>query len=213
MARQTQAERSAATRAQLLDATVDTLVERGWAATTTAEIVKRAGLSRGAQVHHFPTKDDLVLGAMEHLIERRVAEYRAAFEHLPAARRTRTGAVELLWEQCFGPTFDAWLELTVAAKHAPGLRARFVDLDRLFTENVTDLFQQYFPEEFADRRTALIAMRLTFGVLAGAALGRISGVPEDQLRTARDAFDLITDFFLDATTAGTAGTAPASIQP
>jgi AcrR family transcriptional regulator len=202
MARQTQAERSASTRALLLEATIDSLVEVGWTATTTSEVVRRAGVSRGAQVHHFPTKDDLVLAAMEHVIERRVDEYRIAFEQLPADRRTPTGAVELLWDQCFGRTFDVWLELTVAAKHSAALHDRFVELDRLFTDNVTDLFQRYFPTEFGDREVAVIAMRLTFGVLAGIALGRISGVPDDHLRAARDAFDLLTEAFLSRAAEG-----------
>jgi AcrR family transcriptional regulator len=54
--RRTQEERSATTRARLLDATIDCLSELGYTNTTTTEIAKRAGLSRGAQLHHFPTK-------------------------------------------------------------------------------------------------------------------------------------------------------------
>src|SRR5204862_5492808 len=62
--RRTQAERSAATQALLLDATIDSLVEVGYANTTTTGIAERAGVSRGAQMHHFPSKGELVAAAV-----------------------------------------------------------------------------------------------------------------------------------------------------
>ncbi len=68
-----QDERSAETRKRLLDATVDCLFERGYAGTTTAEIASRAGFSKGAQLHHFPTKEKLVISALEYLFELRLA--------------------------------------------------------------------------------------------------------------------------------------------
>ncbi|HWL49839.1 MAG TPA: helix-turn-helix domain-containing protein, partial [Acidimicrobiia bacterium] len=58
-------------RRRLLEATVECLVELGWAGTTTTVVSERAGVSRGAQLHHFPSKQDLVVAAVEHLSERR----------------------------------------------------------------------------------------------------------------------------------------------
>src|SRR4051794_34312081 len=95
-------ERSAETRRKLLDATIDSLVELGWAGTSTTEVVRRAGVSRGAQVHHYPTKSELVLAAVEHLLLRRVDEFAAAFTGLEEERRTPGAALELLWRTCFG---------------------------------------------------------------------------------------------------------------
>ena len=65
-------------RARLLEATVECLVERGFAGTSTTLVSERAGVSRGAQLHHFPTKNDLVVAAVEHLTEVRGAELAAA---------------------------------------------------------------------------------------------------------------------------------------
>ena len=59
-----QQERSRATQIRLLDATVDCLVEHGWAGTTTTVVAARAGVSRGAQLHHYPTKSALVIAAV-----------------------------------------------------------------------------------------------------------------------------------------------------
>ena len=60
-------------RARLMEATVELLVERGFSGTSTTLVSERAGVSRGAQLHHFPTKNDLVLAAVEHLTELRGA--------------------------------------------------------------------------------------------------------------------------------------------
>lgn len=195
-----QAERSAATRAKLLDATIDCLVELGWQGTSTTEVVRRAGVSRGAQVHHYPSKEDLVLAAIEHLVTRRVEEYRIAFDQLPADRRTPAEALELLWAQCFGPSFDAWLELAVAARRSPTLQARFKEVEHRFGEIATDRFQEMFPAAFGDRALATVAMRLTFAVLDGVALRRIAGAPREELDETRAAYMFLVGAFLAAPT-------------
>jgi AcrR family transcriptional regulator len=196
--RLTKAERGAATRGRLLDATIECLVELGWTGTSTTEVVRRAGVSRGAQVHHYPSKEDLVLASIEHLLARRVEEYRLAFDELPADRRTTAEAFELLWSQCFGRSFDAWLELAIAARRSPALHERFVEVERRFADATIDRFQHMFPDQFGDREFATIAMRLTFSVLDGLAIARIAGVPDSELETVRAAFNLLTSSFLSS---------------
>jgi AcrR family transcriptional regulator len=195
-ARRTQAERTASTQARLLDATIETLAELGWAQTTTTEVVRRAGVSRGAQVHHYPTKDDLVLAAMDHLMVVRQHEFDAAFAQLPAEQQTPQGAVDLLWDACFGSTFDAWLELALAARRSPTLRERFLEMEHRWTETTTDRFQQLFPTVFGDRSVAAIAMRLTFSILDGLAICRIAGADGQLLADTRAAFNAMSATFL-----------------
>ena len=72
-----QEERSRSTRQRVLEAAVECLVELGWSGTTTTVVAERAGVSRGAQLHHYRTKSALVVAAVEHLAERRAAELRA----------------------------------------------------------------------------------------------------------------------------------------
>ena len=69
--RRTQAERTAAMRARLLDATIECLVTYGYAGTTTPRVAQLAGVTRGAQIHHFRSKEDLVVAAIEHLAQQR----------------------------------------------------------------------------------------------------------------------------------------------
>ena len=195
----TKAERSAATKQRLLDATIDCLVELGWSGTSTTEVVRRAGVSRGAQVHHYPTKEDLVLAAIEHLLERRLAEYHAAFDRLPSGDRTPGVALDLLWDSVSGATFDAWLELAIAARRDPTLHERFLEVEQRFWEANLDRFQGMFPEAADDPAFARVALRLSFGVLDGVAIGRIIGVPEDELTEVREAFKLLVAPFFPST--------------
>ena len=74
-----QAERTATTRARLLDGTIDALAAQGYARTTTPEVCRRAGVSQGALFKHFATKADLVSAAAERLFAQLLADYRAAF--------------------------------------------------------------------------------------------------------------------------------------
>lgn len=117
-----QGERSRAMRQRLLDATVECLVEFGWSGTSTTLVSQRAGVSRGAQLHHFPTKAELVLAAVEHLSETRGQELHEAADRLPTGHRRTRAVLEMLADHFTSPVFAAALELWVAARTDPALR-------------------------------------------------------------------------------------------
>ncbi|KWX03660.1 TetR family transcriptional regulator [Carbonactinospora thermoautotrophica] len=128
--RSRQEERSAATRQRLMEATIECLVKRGWSGTTTTLVAERAGVSRGAQLHHYRTRSELVIAAVEHLAEVRVAEIRREAAGLP---QQRTQAVlDMLARLYTGPLFVAALELWVAARTDEELRAALVPLEARF---------------------------------------------------------------------------------
>ncbi|MEV4710428.1 TetR/AcrR family transcriptional regulator [Micromonospora sp. NPDC049374] len=124
-----QQERSRVTRARLLEATLDCLVEHGWSGTTTTVVAARAGVSRGAQLHHYPTRTALVTAAVGHLTERRAAELRAEADALPAGADRLDRVVDLLAAAFTGPLFVAALELWVAARTDAELRAALLPLE------------------------------------------------------------------------------------
>jgi AcrR family transcriptional regulator len=78
--RKTQAERTLAMRARVLQGAIQVLTEKGYAGFRTAEVAQAAGVSRGALTHHFPTKDALVLAALEHVF-RAAAELGRSHAH------------------------------------------------------------------------------------------------------------------------------------
>src|SRR5947209_726184 len=140
----TQAQRRDETRRALLDAAVESLIQVGFARTTTLEVQRRADVSRGALLHHFPSKAELLVAAVDHLAEMRARELKVLAQQLPAERgrprptreepqatredppatrpgesprSARTDAVlGLLW-QCFSGTFfQVAMELRTAAR-------------------------------------------------------------------------------------------------
>jgi AcrR family transcriptional regulator len=125
-----QQERSRITQQRLLAATIDCLVEHGWSGATTTAIAERAGVSRGAQLHHYPTRTALVTAAVGHLAERRAAEIRAEAAALGDDPRDRLDRVlDMLAAAFTGPAFVAALELWVAARTDPDLRAALLPLE------------------------------------------------------------------------------------
>jgi len=117
-------------RARLLEATVECLVERGFSGTSTTLVSERAGVSRGAQLHHFPTKNALVVAAVEHLTEVRGAELAAAARTLPSGRRRTRAVLQMLGDHFTSPVFTAALELWVAARTDPALLEAVAPLEQ-----------------------------------------------------------------------------------
>ena len=122
---------AAETRRRLVDAAIAVFREKGYAGTSTTLVSERAGVSRGAQLHHFPTKQDLVVAAVRHVTKVRGAELAAAAEGLPTDPRKRTRAVlQVLGDHFTSPVFTAALELWVAARTDPALLAEVAPLEQ-----------------------------------------------------------------------------------
>jgi AcrR family transcriptional regulator len=143
--RRSQAERSAATRQALLGATIECLVEDGYANTTTSRVAERAGVSRGAHLHHFQTRQALVAAAMERLAERRGAELLAAAENLPEGRERLVQGLDLLWASYANPLFQAALDLWSHARTDADLRERLVPVERRLDRQTLAITKQLFP--------------------------------------------------------------------
>jgi AcrR family transcriptional regulator len=170
-ARRTQAERSAATRARLLEATVASLVESGYTRTTTTVIADRAGVSRGAQMHHFPSKAELVAAAVEYLSDRRAEQLRAEVDRLPKRGRDRVPrALDLLWDSHKGPLFQAALELWVAARTDAELRARLTPVEARLASTIYELARDLFGEEVAAQPQFELRLAMALTTMQGLTL-------------------------------------------
>ena len=123
-------DRSRATRERLLEAAVASLAEAGWARTTVATVAARAGVTRGAAQHHFPTRGDLVTAAIRHMTDARLGELRSAIAAPPAgSNRTRWALGEitgLYTGALFTAALHVWAEAAVDAE----LRAQVIPLER-----------------------------------------------------------------------------------
>lgn len=198
--RRTQEERSSATRERLLDGTIACLVELGYVGTSTTEIVRRAGVSRGAQVHHFPTKADLVQHAIVHLAQRRKEELRRELERSRGGDDRVSLAVDTLWSAYAGPLFVAALELIVAARTDPELRPALEALQADIRSGIEEFCRQTFGPQAIRRRSFRDALELTIDVMHGLALERLlDGDAKREVRLVQTWKKLVRPLIADAT--------------
>ena len=170
--RRTQEERSAATQARLLDAAVECLVELGYGATTTTVVAERAGVSRGAQLHHFATRADLVGAAVQHVFAGLTEDYRAGFARVATSKDRVRGAIELLWSIYLQPRHLAALDLHLAARTDAELRAVLAPISNRHRENVLALARAYFPEAAATQPRFEAVIDLVLETMLGMVLSR-----------------------------------------
>ena len=128
--RQPQQDRSRATRQALLVAAITSLGELGWSGTTVAVVAERAGVSRGAAQHHFPTREALFTAAIDELMSAWIDDIRRQRDQLPAGPSRIRAVVERVVDVYTGPLFRAALELWVAAAADPQLRRQIAPFER-----------------------------------------------------------------------------------
>jgi len=186
-------------QSRLLEATIDCLYEVGYSRTTTIEVAARAGVSRGAQLHHFPTKKRLVTVAVRHLLAKRLEEFREAFSRLPQDADRYNAVIDILWEKTHNRAFYAWLELLVAARTDPGLRKTVVEIAKEFSDAVQVTFREFFSPQRQHSSPFDVAPIFAFAVLQGLALDRIHWGDDDRrLQTALQALKAMTSMTIRA---------------
>jgi AcrR family transcriptional regulator len=123
------AERSANTRLKLVEATIQCLYELGYHQTSTVVVTKRAKVSRGAMLHHFPSKADLMMAAMEYIRTQRGDAHRKHLERFKTEHEQFLQLIDVLWEEFQTPTGVARIELMLGSRNDPDLRPRFSELN------------------------------------------------------------------------------------
>jgi AcrR family transcriptional regulator len=133
-------ERTADSRALILDAAVDCLVELGYAGASTLAIQAKAGVSRGRLLHHFPSRDGLLVAAAQHLTTARLAQTEQrvarALAGEPEGPRRVDRCIELLWSTFGEPHFWAAMELWTAARTNPALAQALRPAERTLREAI-----------------------------------------------------------------------------
>jgi len=184
----TQQQRRDETRRALLDATVESLIEVGFARTTTLEVQRRADASRGALLHHFPSKTELLVAAVDHLAEMRARELKMLAAQLPDGRARTDAVLELLW-QCFsGAFFQVAMELRTAARTDPELRDVLVAAEKALRDRIIAQARTLFGKDVSEHPGLERALDFTLQFMIGAAMTAVLHKDEARLR------DIIEDF-------------------
>ena len=164
-----QAEKSGLTRIAILEATLDCLVDFGYAQTTADKIVKRAGVSRGAMTHHFKARAEVFDAAALFVIERRVEEYerligriRVHPDGMPTLQDMRDTMVVL--QKYFSlPSFLALNELQRGARTDVQFRRAMYPLEKALDKKISDSMVKHFPflSEVEETRQVLMDLILS----------------------------------------------------
>lgn len=175
-ARRSQEERSSATQQRLCQAAVDLLSEVGYERLTTSQIAQRAGVSKGAQAHHYPSKDDMLVAAFQHLL-RQWDEQRTSYASEHASGSSMDDLLQTMWRHVFGrPDYLASLEVMLAARHNLALRDRLREVLRGWTLVRDETFRELVPLD--DPEELATFLQINFCVLRGLAV--YGGLAEDK---------------------------------
>jgi AcrR family transcriptional regulator len=165
-----QATKSELTRQEALDATIRCFVKLGYARTTTREIATEASMSRGAVVHHFASKQDLLRAVVSHLEQRRIAEFRALVSSIPSGVDHTDAGIEVYWKHLTSPLFVAYHELVVATRTDEELADLFWPTIRQFEAEWYTEVQRLFPEWRGTGERFNTAMDVTQFLMEGMAI-------------------------------------------
>ena len=154
--RRTQAERSAITRTALLQATVDCLYENGYGATTTINVAKQAGVSRGAMLHQFPSKADLMAFVVEETFAEEVELYHEMLAGIDDPRERLVAYPEVAWKVLSRPAGVAVQEILQGSRSDPELAQKLTPLIARIDATAQSELSREFPRGLSPALRQLI---------------------------------------------------------
>ncbi len=169
-----QAQKSALTRTQITEAAIRCFVEHGYSQTTTTLIAEKAGLSRGAMLHHFPSKLAVVTAAVEYLHAKRLRAFRKAVNRPSVNGDHLRQSLEAYWAHVHHPMFVAFFELAVAARTDKELAAILRPAQEAFEKEWYDAAVEVFPEWKGRGVKFDIALDLVRYVIEGMAISFVT---------------------------------------
>ncbi|MGW5107581.1 TetR family transcriptional regulator [Nocardia sp. NPDC004123] len=170
-------EKSLRTRALLLDAAIESLAEVGYASASIADITARAGVTRGAQLHHFHTRQELFAQTIEHLTQRQGEALQRRERTLSRAVPAGEVLVELVTAPFAGKLGKAAVELYVGIANDKDLRRNMLRVQHDLTIELLDACGRFID---APRERLVAAFWLTINLVRGATLDEMVG--RDRLR-------------------------------
>lgn len=172
-----QAQKSAMTRDRILDAAIDCFINLGYTKVTTAQVSDSAGVSRGAMLHHFPSKLELIRAAIEYLHDQLLEDFSIKVSSISASigdRERRRAGLDAYWDHLNSDLFSAYHELCIAGRTDPELKEIIHQSVARFEDHVTDTNKTLWAEWSQRGDLYLLAMDLTKFLMEGMAFGQIA---------------------------------------
>lgn len=182
-----QQRKSAQTRIAILEAAIDCLEKYGYARTTTQLIAQVAEISRGAMLHHYATKQDLIASVIDYTFYKRMERFIGRIKSLSEQQRVEDIAgVERYWDSLLTREFSAYLELSMAARTDEELRDIFLPKARRYDQIEREEVIKAFPEWQKEHERYLFAMDFCIAAIEGLLLNRDIWASEPRRRQLRD---------------------------
>ena len=173
-----QQTKSENTRLAILDAAIQCFYDLGYNNTTTEKIAGQAGVSRGAMLHHFPSRTELIRAAVSHLHRQRLQLFEEQDNRIQqnAQHSLIEEGIDAYWQQLHSPVFVVFHELQVASRTDPELRAVMIPAIKEFENSWVKVSRSVFPD-FSLSDEFVTANLLTVYLLEGMAVSGASSGP------------------------------------
>jgi len=171
-----QAQKSAMTRDRILDAAINCFIELGYTNVTTAKVASSAGVSRGAMLHHFPSKTELIQAAVEYLHNKLLEDYTERVKSISPklkGSKFRRAGIDVYWQHLTGDLFTAYHELCVAGRTDSELKEILETSSAKFDKHVQECNADLFKEWQGTGDRFLLAMDVTKFMMEGMAVGQL----------------------------------------
>ncbi len=162
-----QAERSLRMRERVLNATLDCIYEDGMQNASTTEIVKRAGVSRGAMLHHFPSKEVLIAAAVEKLLDDEIRYIREEASAYSRHEKSIDDFVDFLWTRFSGRLFMVTMDFLSSARTDDKLQEAVIPVSLHFHEGMNEIWSQFFHYEKSSVEKVQLLLNTTLCLMRG----------------------------------------------
>lgn len=182
--RRSQAERSAETSSKLIAATISALHEKGYAATSTTLVAQKAGVSRGAMLHHYPTKVHLIAATVFAIYESDIAAYQETLRHVGDRDDWLDRLIDTAWSCFRSPGGIAQTEVWMAARSDPDLAAAVLPVHVTIVRQSVLGVKMVLKDSVIDpHHSAEAILTYLVSALRGLSLQQVLGSPEGELQS------------------------------
>jgi len=168
--RRTQAERSEETRTRILKAAAQLIRTRGYARFRTADVAEAAGLSRGAQLHHFPTKDALVVATLAYVFEQAQALSRRRASAVDRPRDLIEAVIDDAREFFFSEHFKVAIDIVLSTSTDQSVRKQILEISRKARRPVETAWTEALASSGVPGPLAADIVALTLSLVRGMAI-------------------------------------------
>jgi AcrR family transcriptional regulator len=168
----TQQQRREETVGRLLEASIASIIEVGYARASAAVITKRAGVSVGALFRHFETMSDFMAATASEVLRRQVESFTKQVAQIPADRPALQAALTILRDITGGSTNAVLYELMIAARTDEKLGAHLRDVLAQYTAKILDAARALPGADAIGDETFPVLVALMTNVFDGAAIVR-----------------------------------------